>query len=124
MPFTSNLDADMARALAAVDAGLRAGGYYLANRIKEQLAGGYTSGDFVTGHVLNSVTLSEPYDEGNARVLEVGTDVDYALFWEMGFDSIFSRHYERVEIWRPTMEQEADTVGAIVDQTIQSLMNR
>lgn len=124
MAFTSNLDADMARALAAVDAGLQAGGYYLANRIKEQLAGGYTSGDFVTGHVLNSVTLSEPYDEGDARVLEVGTDVDYALYWEMGHHNLFTRQFERVEIWRPTMEQEADTVGQIVDETIRSVMNR
>lgn len=124
MPFTSTLDGDMDRARVAVDAGLRAGGYFLANEIKRQLAGGYTSGDFVTGHVMNSVTVGEPYDDGDARALEVGTDVDYALFWELGHHSIFTRRFERVEIWRPTMEAEADTVGAIVDETIQSIMNR
>ena len=84
----------------AVDAGLRAMAYVYYDEVKRALAGGYTTGDFVTGRVLNSVTIGEPYDATSGapdRAIEVGTDVDYAMFWEMGHYNIFTRKFERVE---------------------------
>lgn len=99
-----------ARLVEATRAGLLAAAYVVYNEVKSRLRGGYTSGAFVTGNVLNSVTIAPPILEGNAMVVRIGTNVDYALFWEVGHFNLFTRRFERVEIWVPafldTIEQQ------------------
>ena len=95
------------RYFKAVDGALIAQAHVYINAVKRQLRGGYTSGDFVTGNVLNSVTRTAPRWEGLARAIRVGTNVLYALFWELGHHNIFSRRYERVEIWMPELVRTA-----------------
>lgn len=84
------------------------------NAVKKQLAGGYTSGNFVTGNVLNSVTRSDPEPTGlGGYALEVGTNVPYALYWELGHHNLFSRKFERVPVWEPAfLESQDDAVNA------------
>lgn len=75
--------------------------YY--NNMKKALRGGFTSGDFVTGNLINSVTRTPVESDGtNARV-RVGTNILYALFWEVGHHNIYTRRREREERWRPTL---------------------
>jgi hypothetical protein len=93
----------------AMAAGLTAAGYVYANEVKRALAGGYTSGDFVTGRVLNSVTVGEPH----AGTIEVGSDLDYAMFWEIGHHNIFTRQFEQVEIWRPALDVTAPEMSDV-----------
>jgi hypothetical protein len=95
------------RFLDATDGGLIAQATVYQNAVKRELAGGFTSGDFVTGNLLNSVTRTDPRWEGLARAIRVGTNVMYAVFWELGHYNIFSRRYERVEIWFPKMSETA-----------------
>ena len=94
--------------LAQMD-GLRAAAYIVYNAVKRGLRGGYTSGDFVSGNVINSVTIS-PIFETMADVLaiRVGSNVNYALFWEVGHYNIFTRRFERVEVWRPALVDTRD----------------
>ena len=101
MPYQSNLPQIMARMQAATMAGLLAAAAVVENRVKEALRGGYTSGRFVTGHVLASVTHSEPEIGPNGAFILVGTDVMYALYWELGHRNLFTRKFERQERWVP-----------------------
>ena len=92
MPLTITADhsAEYAdRMEEATNAGLKAAAYVYYNEVKRALAGGYTSGDFVTGRVLNSVTVGDVQD----HAIDVGTDVMYALYWEIGHHNIFTRKY-------------------------------
>ena len=112
MPYRSNLPGVTAQMDRARDAALIASAQIVINEVKEKLAGGYTSGLFVTGNVLNSVTRTEPIDENGVRTIRVGTNVNYALFWEIGHRNLFSRRFERKEVWVPallsTAQRQAD----------------
>lgn len=108
MPYASNFAAVRERMEQARDAGLIAAAHVVINEVKRGLRGGYTSGAFVTGHVWNSVTRTDPLDENGVRVIRVGTDVMYALFWEVGHRNVFTRKFERVEIWVPALLSTAD----------------
>ena len=105
--YRSNSALVRKRFLKGVDGGLVAQAHVYMNAVKRALRGGYTSGDFVTGNVLNSVTRTDPRWESSARAIRVGTNVMYALFWEIGHHNIFTRRYERVEIWYPELIRTA-----------------
>lgn len=101
--------AQLARQFAtAVDAGLIATGEVYKTEVKRQLAPGYTSGAFVTGRVLGSVTRTEPSTVGGVRVLHVGTNVDYAMYWELGHQNLFMRRFAQKEIWGPSITATRD----------------
>jgi hypothetical protein len=110
--YQSNLSDVMAKLRAARFAGLVAAAQVVINAVKESLRGGYTSGAFVTGFVLNSVNRSEPSEDAQGAFILVGTNVNYALFWEVGHMNVFTRKFERQERWMPaflkTRQQQAD----------------
>lgn len=88
--------------------GLYAAALVLQNAVKRGLAGGYTSGNFVTGTNIKHVLISEPsFNPDGSGEIRVGTDLNpcYPLFWELGHFNIFTRKYERVEVWRPAYEE-------------------
>jgi len=103
MAYQSNLPQVTAGMRNARSAGLLAAAAVVENEVKRGLSGGYTSGDFVTGHVLSSVNHSEPIVDVSGAYILVGTDVMYALFWEIGHVNLFTRKFERVEIWMPAL---------------------
>jgi hypothetical protein len=113
--FTSRLDEIRAALVKGEEAGLIAGATVLINAVKRGLRGGFTSGQFTTGALLNSVTRSEPMLEDKVRVIRVGTNLNnppYPLFWELGHHNIFTRRYERKEVWRPALMDNVDSVSA------------
>jgi len=126
MPLTINLDrsdefADLMP--DALDAGLIGAGYVYRNEVMRGLAGGYTTGAFVTGRVMNSVTISDPYDGDNGgRAISVGTDVDYAAFWEQGHMNLFTRQFERVEIWGPALDSSGPEMMDVFSELARSYM--
>lgn len=88
---------------------LTAMAYPVYNEVKRQLRHGYHSslgnwGNFVTGNNVNHVTVSPVTQTDDGASISVGTDLDYALFWELGHHNIFTRHFERDEKWRPAYE--------------------
>jgi hypothetical protein len=103
MAYQSHLPAVRSRLQQATGAGLLAAAAVVENRVKRELRGGYTSGAFVTGHVMSSVTHSEPAEDALGAFILVGTNLNYALFWEVGHMNLFTRRFERVEIWMPAL---------------------
>jgi hypothetical protein len=101
MSYQSNLPAVKTRLQQATDAGLLAAAAVVENKVKEGLRGGYVSGLFVTGHVMSSVNHSEPEIGPNGAFILVGSDVMYALWYEVGHFNVFRRQFTRVEKWMP-----------------------
>jgi len=114
MTWVSRIPAVQAAMDRALMDGLTAGAHHYANEVKKDLAGGYTSGAFVTGNVLNSVAVAPAERRGDTLEARVGSSVLYALFWELGHQNLFTRRYERVEIWRPRLLWETDRIRAKV----------
>lgn len=111
---------------ATADA-LRAAAQVVVNGLKEQkpagLAGGYTSGDFVTGNLLNSIFTTEPQQDTEGWSIYVATDLMYAVYWEYGHYNIFLRRYIREERWRPTLARKQDDVFAAFRRVYDRMMS-
>src|SRR5688572_4044610 len=95
MPYKSNLPAVRTQLQSATAAGLLAAAAVVENKVKIGLRGGYTSGRFVTGNVMASVNHSEPEIGPNGAFILIGTDVMYALYWEIGHLNLFTEKFER-----------------------------
>lgn len=120
-----------ARKERATEAGLRASAHVIVNGLKEKstsggLAEGYTSGAFVTGTLLNSIFIAPDsgsfVDSGGKRYLLIGTNLAYAVYWEVGHYNIFTRRYEREERWRPTLLRKYDEAVAAYHRAYASQM--
>jgi hypothetical protein len=116
MPVHSNREAIEARLLQAIDDGLVAGGNVYRSHMQDRLIEGYTSGAFVSGMqgVAGSVAVSEPQGDETGRFVVVGTSqrdatgtVSYPLAWELGHQNLFTGRFERVEKWRPGLDEDA-----------------
>jgi hypothetical protein len=103
-------------------AGLIAMATVLINAVKRGLTGGYKSGAFVTGNVRSSVTRDEPDVSGPVGSINVGTNVDYALYWEVGHYNIFTRQFERVEVWMPAATSNREQMAAAYARAFQRTM--
>lgn len=112
MTYQSNLSAVVERLRRARMAGLIAAATVLINAVKRGLTGGYKSGDFVTGNVRSSVTRTEPIVDGEGGSIAVGTNVMYALYWEIGHVNLFTRRFERKEVWMPALTSTAEEIRA------------
>ena len=112
--YMSRIDQVLVAMTTALEDAVRAGGYVYANAVKRKLAGGYTSGDFVTGNTTASVRVTEPQQTAEWVEVRVGTDLLYNLFWEIGHRNIFTRRFERVEVWRPTLLEERERIRAVI----------
>ena len=115
MSYTGGMASTFAeRHKRATDAALEAGAQELINGLKDTkplgLTQGYTSGDFVTGNVLNSIQSTDPYTEKGTRHIRVYTDLLYALYWEMGHINAFTKKYERQERWGPTLQRKDEDI--------------
>jgi hypothetical protein len=99
MTYKSNLPVVMARLRRARVAGLVAAADVLIAAVKRGLQGGFTSGDFATGQLVESVGRTEP--DPDRGEIYVGTRWMYALMWELGHINVFSRQFERKEVWVP-----------------------
>lgn len=126
--WTSNLAAVQARHERAVQAGLIAAAQVYVNAMRVRLSRGYTTGRYTHGLSANAVTRSEPERRGDAWGVRVGTNVSYAIYYELGFQRRLIRYYSeklqrwfsrpgpteyvRVELWVPTMVREAQAMAA------------
>lgn len=106
----------------AVDAGLVAAAYQYRNEVVRRLSQGYTTGDFVTPHVALTVTVTPVFSRGGVRMIMVGTNVDYAAFWEFGHHNLFTRRFERVEHWREAMMASGAAQGAAFARTFKRVL--
>lgn len=108
----------------AIKAGLIAAAETYMGPVKEKLQRGFTSGDFVTGNLANSVARGEPMVTADGAEIKAGstqTDPPYGLFWEVGHLNAFTGKHERVEVWVPTMVAMRDQLVAIVAAEIRAV---
>ena len=122
--FTSNLGAFLGATDRALQAGLIAAGELYLGDVKHALEHGYTSGKFVTGNNVNAVARGEPEGSGEGMSLGVGsTQVDpaYPLYWEVGHNSAFTRKFERVEVWVPTMVANREHYVAALAEEVRAI---
>ena len=122
MTYTSNLGAVTARMEDARRAGLIAAAQVLVSAVKLGLRGGYKSGRFVTGNVNASVTTSEPTITPSEGRIDVGTNVRYALFWELGHQNAWTRKYERKEVWYPALRDNAERMHDAYARTVRRFL--
>lgn len=122
MSYESKIPAVVAKLRRARIAGLIAAATVLINAVKRGLTGGYTSGDFVTGNVRSSVTRSEPSVDGAVGSIEVGTNVMYALYWELGHINLFTRNFERKEVWVPALFGSRQQIEAAYARAFRAVM--
>jgi hypothetical protein len=133
--YRSNLPNVKSQMQRATEAGLIAAAAVVENKVKEGLAGGYTTGNFVTGTSVSSVNHSEPEVGPNGAFILVGTDVMYALFWEVGFvpaRGVFSPGIggsthgpigmQRKEVWLPALFSTRAEQLAAFQRTYQRFM--
>ena len=144
--FTSRLPEFQARHEKAIDAALVAAALVVENQVKRGLTRGYTTGKHVTGRVRSSVTHSEPMTEDGMRVIRIGTNVEYALYWELGWShkaGSYTIHvgsawgkanmrrrvvmrgpyrFWRKEVWRPAMTATADKQSATFNAVYKAMM--
>ena len=81
---------------------LTAAAIVVRNQAKRNVRGGFKSGDFVTGNLMNKIEYRVSVAEKTA---EIGTEVDYGAYWELGHHNTFTGKYERHEWLRPALEK-------------------
>jgi len=133
--WASNLPRLERIAWDALSAGVAAAGHEYADAVSARLKDGYTSGDFVTGHVAGSVEVTPVERTVDGIEVRVGSNVDYALFWELGHVNIFTARktatveeffssggFQRVEIWRPFLLEMADQLRETIRRTATAMI--
>jgi hypothetical protein len=131
----------------AFEWGLVAAAQVYINRVKRDLRGGYTVKLYATGNVINSVTRTQldpmpaktyeladgrkeltptvvPAKTPDGREIRVGTNVMYALYWELGWTPAsyhavaglaggeIAAPLYRVPIWLPALREEQRAMQA------------
>lgn len=64
------------------------------------------------GYLWNTVTIGPLVADAAGWALRVGTNVAYALYWELGHHNIYTKHYERDPKWVPTYLQNRERYAA------------
>jgi hypothetical protein len=110
--WRSNLGVFLGATDRAIKSGLIAVAETYMAPVKERLLKGYTSGEFTTGNIANSVARGEPVVTGDGAEIAVGstqTDPPYALYWELGHINLFMKSNSvmgglvRIPVWEPIM---------------------
>lgn len=93
-------------------AALHGAAVVVRNQAKRNVRGGFTSGNFVTGNLMNKIS-HEIRGDGPRMMAVVGTTVKYGAYWELGHFNRFvgggvfsgkgTRRYMRVEWLKPAM---------------------
>ena len=108
----------------AQTAGLQAGINVLRNAVKRGLRGGYTSGDFTQGIAWNSITVEPPVFDGEGNgFIRCGTALDYPMYWELGHHNVFTRKFERVEIWAPAYQENMQAAREAYERAFRATLS-
>lgn len=123
--WVSHLDEYRRRDARAQQAALIAAALVYENAMKLALTGGFKTGKFFTGRLRSSVTHSDPFLIAPlVWAIRVGTNVLYALWWELGHINLFTRQYERVEKWRPTAVEQRVAIARRYSEVYRAMMAR
>lgn len=125
MTWTSRVPEVTATLERAWQRGVTAGAWHYAETVRKDLRGGYTTGAFTKGHVANAVTVWPAEKIAGDWVAFAGVptadaagSLMYALFWEVGHHNLFTRQFERVEVWIPTLVAEGPRIQARIEDVV------
>lgn len=123
MPYVSFLSAVRSQMEAARDGGLIAAGEVYRTALKEDLRGGYTTGNFVTGETAATIQRTDPYDSPAGRAVSVFTTHKPALYWFAGHINLFTRKFERVDKWTPALNRSTPEQLAAFERVFARLLS-
>jgi hypothetical protein len=93
--------------------------------IKRRLRGGYTSGKYKTGVVWNSVRSERAAKDGQGvYTTRIGSNRDYALYWELGFTHAGNGEFYRVEVWKPALVATRDEMAQAFNRLLRKSLTR
>lgn len=78
---------------------------------------------WTTGLLWNSITLDDMVAFGAGWAIRVGTNVKYALFWELGHHNIYTKHFERDPKWVPTFQQNRGRYSAAFQSAFKRVLS-
>lgn len=137
--FTSHLPHFGPLHRKGIDKGLVAVAAMLEKALHDAHRGGYTSGTYSEGQVRKAIkyTLPETDDDG-ARIIRVGIRGNgqpyqigqktpasigqIALFWTLGHHNTYTRKFEQVDKWRPTVQARVNDARALFAEAYQSIV--
>lgn len=93
----------------AMRSGFKAAGVMLQDIIKAEVEEGYTSKKYSKGIVAKTVVRGRP----TTRKIWVGSPSTVAALWELGHVNRASKKYERVEVFRMSLEQNAHELARV-----------
>lgn len=112
----------------AVALGLVAAGQVYKQTVSSELRLGYTTGKYVTPHIALTVTATEPQRRGATWFIQVGTNVMYGLYWELGFHLVAWGHatgrFMRREIWVPALHATRNLQASEFAKIVKRVLTR
>jgi hypothetical protein len=84
--------------------------HYTTRRFKNTLA------------VRQSIRRTDPVQERGGWAVRVGTKLIEPLYWELGHHNLFTRKYERREIWKPTAIATRKAIQNAYARVVQRVM--
>jgi hypothetical protein len=103
MSYRSNLPRVRQSLAEKQKQGLMAAANLYAAAVSERLGQGFKGGRFTTGESAQSVKVATPERTGDGWAVRIGTDEISNLMWELGHFNTFTKQFERVEVWIPTL---------------------
>ena len=101
--YKSNLPTTVSLLNRARAAGLDASADVVVAEVKRGLEGGFTSGDFDTGESVENVKKTAVTESADGAHIRVGTKLVHNLVWELGHLNVFTKKFERKEVWLPSL---------------------
>lgn len=119
--------------LRSIDEGVIAGAQAMADAVLEYWIAhapfpGYTSGEFAKGNAAD-LQITPVYTKRGKRQADVYSAANrdgepYPAYWELGHDNVITGKHERVEIFRPALEQNAGVVGQLMARQIKQFASQ
>lgn len=116
----------LARYDDAADRGLDAAANHLRTQLLKAFGSDYYKGGAFrsTLQVKQSIRRLMPWRTAQGWQTTIGTKLIEALYWELGHQNVFTRKYERVQIWVPTAADNVDAMRATFARVVARIMGR
>lgn len=117
-------------ALARWDDASRRGLDGAANHLRTELLKAFGSDYYKGGafrstlQVKQSIRRLAPYKTSDGWETTIGTKFIEALYWELGHRNVFTRKYERVQLWVPTATDNVDAMRTTFARVVARIMGR
>lgn len=116
------------QALARYDDASRRGLDGAANHLRTEVLKAFGSSYYKGGRfrstlqVKQSIRRLAPYKVSGGWETTLGTKFIEALYWELGHRNVFTRKYERVQLWVPTAANNVEAMRATFSRVVARLM--